>query len=270
MTTRPDPDRKIAAWLHDEAPDHAPSDVLEASRERVEKTRQRRSWWPARRGTQMSTYAKLAAAAATVLVITVGGTAFMLGGIGGQPSPQPTTGGAPQTQQPTAPGATASDVLLPGEFTACVPRNAASKTGTTETGVVPGPDGDLTIERTRGFTWLGLISATDPRFSGTHYYSWDGNGFTAGAADPYAQVVDGFGTWAEGHRIETAEGAWAGSTVGITLPDGTNEAAPAVLTGEGAYQGLTAVMFPIDGPCLFDFRGFVIEVPAPPVPYTGG
>jgi hypothetical protein len=81
--------------------------------------------------------------------------------------------------------------------------------------------------------------------------------------------VEGLATWAEGHRIESAVGAWAGSRVGITLPDGTEEVSPAVLTGEGAYEGLSAVMFPIDGPCFFDFRGLVIEIPDPPVPYTG-
>jgi hypothetical protein len=48
-----------------------------------------------------------------------------------------------------------------------------------------------------------------------------------------------------------------------------NDGSPAVLTGEGAYEGLSAVMFPVDGPCLFDFRGLVIEIPDPPVPYTG-
>jgi hypothetical protein len=148
--------------------------------------------------------------------------------------------------------------------------NTESKTGTTETELIPGPGGDVTIERTRGYTWKGAITATDPRFSGTHYYSWDGNGYTPGAANPHTPTVEGQGSWAEGHRIENGEGAWQGGTVGVSLPDGTQVAAPAVLTGEGAYLGLSAVLLVAEGPCFFDFRGLLMEVPDPPVPYTGG
>jgi hypothetical protein len=41
-----------------------------------------------------------------------------------------------------------------------------------------------------------------------------------------------------------------------------------VLIGEGAYGGLTAVLFGIEGSCFFDFRGLIMEFPDPPVPAT--
>jgi hypothetical protein len=48
---------------------------------------------------------------------------------------------------PAAAGAAA----LP-TFTACVPTNDMIKTGTTETEVIPGPNGDVTVEKSRGAT----------------------------------------------------------------------------------------------------------------------
>jgi hypothetical protein len=264
--------RRVRSWL-EAGVTTIPDRVLDAVLDRVPTTPQRRPLWPVRRIAEMRSFAKLGGLAAAVIVVVAGSVVILGGGFGrdltGAPSPLPTptipTGAPPST------GPAATDAaLLPGEFTACVPQNGEFKKGTTETEVVPGPSGDLTIERTRGYTWRGTISATDARFSGTHYYSWDGNGYSPGAADPGAASVEGLGSWAEGHRIENGEGAWSGSTVGLTLPDGTNEASPAVLTGEGAYEGLTAVLFVADGPCFFDFRGIVMEVPDPPVPYTGG
>jgi hypothetical protein len=163
-------------------------------------------------------------------------------------------------------------VVVPGEFTVCVPRNRPLRIGTDEQVVVPHPDGDMTIERQRGYTWSGAITATDPRFSGTHYYSWDADTYTLASGD------EGPVTYAEGLRIENAEGAWQGQATGAMLPDGTSATGPVVLTGEGAYDGLTAVLLWIEGggagpwtdaaSCFFDFRGIVLEFPDPPVPAT--
>lgn len=165
------------------------------------------------------------------------------------------------SQRPSA-TETESAVVMPGEFTVCVPRNRELRSGTDEQVVVPHPEGDMTIERQRGYTWSGPITATDPRFSGTHYYSWDGDAYTLASGD------EGPLAYAEGLRIENAEGAWQGEGTGATLPDGTSATGPVVLTGEGAYEGLTAVLIGIDGSCFFDFRGIVMEFPDPPVPAT--
>ena len=179
------------------------------------------------------------------------------------PSPSSTVPAPPgMSPRPSATESGDSAVVVPGEFTACVPHNSPLRSGTDEQVVVPHPDGDMTVERRRGFTWAGTITATDPRFSGTHYYSFDADGYTlaSGAEGPLA--------YAEGHRIENAEGAWQGAATGATLPDGTTAASPVVLTGEGAYEGLAAVLFGIENSCYVGLRGLVMEFPEPPVPAT--
>jgi hypothetical protein len=98
MTTRRDHDRSISAWLTAEAPDRAPNDVLEASRHRLRHTRQRRAWLPAWRYTPMNSYAKLAGAAAAVLVVGFVGYQLLPGTSGpGGPSTPPTA--APTASQ---------------------------------------------------------------------------------------------------------------------------------------------------------------------------
>lgn len=213
----------------------------------------------------MNTFAKLSLAAAAVVVVAA--MALMLGGRGRSvestatlsPTVPAPTGTSPQ---PSATEGGDSAVIVPGEFTACVPHNSPLRSGTDEQVVVSHPDGDMTIERQRGYTWSGNITATDPRFSGTHYYSWDWDGYTL------ASGAEGPSAYAEGHRIENAEGAWQGAATGAALPGGTTAASPVVLTGEGAYRGLTAVLFGIEDSCFFDFRGIVMEFPDPPVPST--
>jgi hypothetical protein len=88
MTSQSDADRSITAWLVAEAPDRAPQRLLEASREQLRTTRQRRAWWPARRVPLMNAYAKLAVATTAVVVVAILGFSFLPrgGGIGG-PSP---------------------------------------------------------------------------------------------------------------------------------------------------------------------------------------
>jgi hypothetical protein len=143
---------------------------------------------------------------------------------------------------------------LPVEFTACVPTNSTFRTGVDEVITIPSPDGDVTLERRRGFTWRGAITSSDPRFAGTHFYSFDADDYTLPGGG------EGPSIFAEGHRIETDEGAWQGSSYGGNI----------VLVGEGAYEGLTAIVSTESGGgCFYDFSGYVMEVPAPPVPYTG-
>jgi hypothetical protein len=190
--------------------------------------------------------------------------AVSLIGCGQQPgSPTASSSTAPDpagaSPRPSATGSGESAAVVPGEFTICAPINAELRSGTDEQVVVPHPDGDMTVERQRGYTWSGTHTATDPRFSGTHYYSWDADTYTLPSGDE-GPLVD-----ATGLRIENADGAWQGEAVGATLP-GTSANGPVVLAGEGAYEGLTAVLLWEDDPCFINFRGIVIEVPDPPVP----
>ena len=153
----------------------------------------------------------------------------------------------------------------PIEITACLPSNSQFRAGTDDVITIPDPGGDITLERRRGFTWRGRITASDPRLEGTHYYSFDADVYTLADGGP------GPDFFAEGHRIENDEGAWQGSAVGFTFsPDHEGDAGPVVLIGEGAYEGLTAVLITYSASgCFLGFEGLIMEVPAPPVPYTG-
>jgi hypothetical protein len=74
------------------------------------------------------------------------------------------------------------------------------------------------------------------------------------------------------HRIENDDGVWQGSLLILGFPDGEEATGPTVMTGEGAYEGLSAVVMIgfREAPCP-NTRGYIIEggVPAPPVPRTG-
>jgi hypothetical protein len=204
-------------------------------------------------------------AVAAVVIIGCGQSSVTPSGVESTvaPSPSPTVAAPTGTSpQPSATESGASAVAIPGEFTICIPKNRELVRGTDEQVAVPHPDGDMTIERQRGYTWSGTHGATDPRFSGVHYTSWDGDTYTLASGD------EGPIAYAEGLRIENDEGAWQGDASGVTLPDGTSWTGPLVMTGEGAYEGLTAVLLGTDGPCFIDFRGLVIEFPDPPVPAT--
>jgi hypothetical protein len=203
-----------------------------------------------------------------VAVLVVAGTACTSGDrdidVEDSAEPSPSVAEADPTDS-AVPSASASDGVgasVPDEFTVCIPRNRGLREGTDEQVVVPHPEGDMTVERQRGYTWTGSHTATDERFSGTHYYSWDGDIYTLASGDDGAHVS------AEGLRIENDEGAWQGSGTSAALPDGTTASSPLVMTGEGAYEGLTAALLWIEGPCFLDLRGIVIEFPDPPVPAT--
>jgi hypothetical protein len=96
MTTRQELDRSISAWLEAEAPRRAPDDVLEASRDRIRNTRQRRFWWPARRSFDMNNFAKVLFATAAVVAVAVvainllPGTGSGTGSVPASPSMSPT------------------------------------------------------------------------------------------------------------------------------------------------------------------------------------
>ena len=187
------------------------------------------------------------------------------GAVSATTQPPPTFSGAPVSTDASLPSPAGSGdaaVLVPGEFSVCIPVNSTLREGTDEQGVASHPDGDMTIERQRGYTWSGNHRATDPRFSGTHYYSWDGDSYTLASGE------DGPLAYAEGLRIENPDGAWEGQASGATLPDGTTWTGPLVMTGEGAYEGLTAVLLWTDGACFLDLRGIVMQFPDPPVPAT--
>jgi hypothetical protein len=267
MSTRPDIDRPISGWLSDQVPERASERLLEATRSEIRTTQQRRAWWPAWRAPDMNSYTKFAIAAVALLIVAIVTINLLpgrdLGAVGASPSATPAASGAVPSPNPAASDGAASRV--PGEFTACVPTNSELRHGTDETKEVPYPDGDMTLQRRRGFTWAGAITATDERFSGTHYYSWDGDTYTLPSGAPGPEIV------AESHRIENDQGAWMGWSMGGGLKKDTKSFSPVFLKGEGAYDGQTAILFPGNeaGGCFFSFTGVVLDFPEPRSPFTG-
>jgi hypothetical protein len=150
MSTNTDPRRSIAAWLEAEAPDRAPGRLIDASRERIRSTRQRPGFWPARRTTDMNSYAKWLIAAAAVLVVALVGYHLFPSqrGVGGPPvsasptpSPAITTSPSIDTSPPKLDGSSEqSRPLEPGTYTVTLPGS--------------GVDISFTVP-TAGWTWYG-------------------------------------------------------------------------------------------------------------------
>ena len=86
MSTDRDTTRIVRSWLEDGVT-ALPDRVLDAVLDQVPSTPQRRSWWPSRRTSFMSSYAKLAIAGGAVLVVAVFGYSLIprTGGAGGPP-----------------------------------------------------------------------------------------------------------------------------------------------------------------------------------------
>ncbi|MGH3372631.1 MAG: hypothetical protein ACRDPR_21810, partial [Nocardioidaceae bacterium] len=101
MSSDRDTTRIVRSWL-DEGATVLPDRVLDAVLDQVPATPQRRSWWPARRFADMNTLAKLAIAAAAVVVVAVfiglqvfGGSNVGGPGLTGAPSQTPESSPSP-------------------------------------------------------------------------------------------------------------------------------------------------------------------------------
>lgn len=95
----------VLEWLRE--PAHVDAErVLVRALDQVDKTRQRRSWWPAWRFRDMNTSLKLAIAAAAVVVLAIVTIQLLpgTGGFGG-PGPSPTASQTSPAASPTSPAA---------------------------------------------------------------------------------------------------------------------------------------------------------------------
>jgi hypothetical protein len=145
MTSRPDPDPVISAWLNDEAAERAPERLLSAARDRVQSTHQRRAWWPAWRLQSMNNRV-LGGAVAAIAVIVVLGIVFLPkpSGSGGPPLQSPVPSASPSPSPSPALSSTPSSspaVISPGQICStgipCV-------TGTLEAGTYSFAGGSVT------------------------------------------------------------------------------------------------------------------------------
>ncbi len=141
------------------------------------------------------------------------------------------------------------DPTQPAPFTGRIAYGGQVRSGTMDT-----VDGHI---ESRGSAFApSMVSVSDPRLDGDVLISWQTDEYVA--SDGADQVL-GSGTW----RIETADGAWEGSYVRLEA-DGLSDKSTAVLTGQGAYEGLTAVWEQtIDG-SGWDIAGAIFPSGPPP------
>ena len=119
----------VLSWLREDAHENAEHVLLRALDE-VDTTPQRRSWWPARRPSDMNTFAKVLIATAAVVAVAVVGINLLPGGGSGPgsspPPASPTAPPAPPSPSPTpsetpTPTDPVDGVLRPGTYTAQLP-----------------------------------------------------------------------------------------------------------------------------------------------------
>ena len=149
---------------------------------------------------------------------------------------------------------TTTTIPAPLAVTGRIPCGPEVQHGTEEPVVVPLADGEMTIDRSRGFVWRQSTgSMSDPRLEGTVYQSEDPDSYTL----PGGEAGPSFGISTK--RIENDEGAWQGSAEVLNFPDGTWVASPYVMVGEGAYEGLTAIYLVNIFNCGENIQGYIIE-----------
>ncbi len=126
---------------------------------------------------------------------------------------------------------------------------------------------------------VNVDGMSDPRLAGTYTV------YTASDEYVYPGVDIEEPLWLEVDvtRIETDEGAWQGTGGDVNVPGAAewySTRGTTVLTGEGAYEGLTAVweeklvedecycFVSMTGlePCRWDVRGVIFEGEMPPLP----
>jgi len=136
-------------------------------------------------------------------------------------------------------------------------------------------EGSLIRDELRGgLMRTDVDGMSDPRFDGTWSMYMAGDRYVDRGADTsdHPMLITGL------LRIDNDEGTWQGSAPDGNMPDGPEVTwGMAMLTGEGAYEGLTTAFwsrllddqcFPghPDTRCVHDVRGLVFEGEMPPLP----
>jgi hypothetical protein len=204
----------------------------------------------------------VAVAAAAVVAVGVGGLVLATRDddqTGDVPANQPTTVPLPTTVAEQSP----QPAQPPVEFTACSHAGPEEKPLTVEQ--ISLPDGETTIERESLTYRQTATDVSDPRLEGTWYHTEDNDNYHGPGTDGLT-----IGTWTR--RIENHDGAWQGTThQTIDYPDGVGNvggaAGPYIMIGEGAYEGLTAILTQSDGSACPNERGYIFEgtIPSPTV-----
>ncbi len=277
--------REVGRWLKDADPE--PPDAHERVREAMARTprvRQRGRWWPLPSlgrpndppvsdqttiahqpslipatnghtptvlGRTQTMFTPVKAITAGAVIFALGGT-FLIAGPFGQPAG-------------TVPGAvTDSGVIAPVEFTAHVSQVTDCFSRDSEE-IIDG------VEHIYGTRCRTIVEdSSDPRFSGTWFVVNSEDGYGMGP-EVRAGSEYGYTVWTNEYRVENGDGAWQSDPVsGIEFAEREMMVAP-VFTGEGAYEGLTAIVemsdreTDVDGASDASLRG-AIFVGSPPPP----
>lgn len=229
MTHDRDLDDKVRTWLDEPPPGPPDRDAVYARvLDRLPETHQRRHWWPFQwnpfaAGATRSADANgprpqgrsrtmLNPVRAVVLVAALAlASSFAM------------------VTEVAAPGPIVPGAEAPGEAIAHVVGHTSGQREIAE--------GEMQVTD-RAIEWRGMVAewdvtADDPRLSGvmTAEYALDNLMGVAGAA-----------ALAGTQTISNADGEWSGTVVGVGVPDTNDIQFQSVLTGSGAYDGLTAVV----------------------------
>jgi hypothetical protein len=250
MTTERDARTHIVlSWLREDAHENAEHVLLRALDE-VDTTPQRRSWWPARRPSDMNTFAKVLIATAAVVAVAVVGINLLPGsqtGAGGSPPPASPTAPPPSpSPTPTAtPGSDQIDgVLQPGTYTTRLPVGDT----TTLTFTVPGgwsayadPPGVL-----RGLlpaqvnTAFQFRDVTTLKGDPCHWSGPDNDIPVGPTADDLVQALQEQTAYEASDPVDVVVGGYAGQRVDIVSPiepfAEVNGATTAVGCDEGVWR----------------------------------
>jgi hypothetical protein len=123
-----------------------------------------------------------------------------------------------------------STVAAPVLVTACIDGGPyVGPPGTKEWVEIPSSEGEITLGRYRGDTYLQpWTEVSDPRLEGTYTRSWDEDEYFLSGGGAFLSIV------VTTDRIENDEGAWQGSSVWYRPAEGEQSFAPMVMVGEGA------------------------------------
>jgi hypothetical protein len=126
-------------------------------------------------------------------------------------------------------------------------------------------DEGMVLTRDRDGAWRQAVTMSDPRLEGTVHHTFEADTYGMPSGDTVAEV------WAATRRIENEAGSWEVRAYGGSFADGTPIGnAPAVYIGEGAYEGLIAILdeSPLEGACGSDVRGVIFDRAPVPEPYV--
>jgi hypothetical protein len=125
----------------------------------------------------------------------------------------------------------------PVEFTGvwCIGPAVAPDRNGKETTIELGDEGPI-LTRFRGGAWRNAVVMSDPRLQGDAFQTYE--------SDIYHErgVPTGPGLIAATLSIANDEGAWVTDGTGAMFPDGTEARSANVFVGQGAYDGLYAIM----------------------------